>query len=254
MTERRIIVIIPCRYESSRFAGKPLAPIRGKPMIRHVYERCRGAAEISDVVVATDDPRIRDAVDAFGGRAVMTGADNRSGTDRVADAAERMGLAREDVIINVQGDQPLIHPESIREVAAPFARKADPGMVTLGFRIVDPGEITSPKDVKVVCDRQGRALYFSRSPIPFARDPGTRFDTYKHLGVYAYTREFLETFRHLPGGELEHIEKLEQLRALEHGYPIRVVITAHDSPEVDLPSDITKIEARLPEAADPSGA
>jgi len=145
-------------------------------------------------------------------------------------------------VVNVQGDQPLIHPECIDEVIRPFLDEPDVQMTTLAYRIQNEAEITNPKDVKVTFDRKGFALYFSRSPIPLARDRETVFDTYKHLGVYAYTRWFLETFRNLPEGRLEHIEKLEQLRVLEHGYPLRVVISAHDSPEVDLPEDITRVE------------
>ncbi|WP_373501228.1 3-deoxy-manno-octulosonate cytidylyltransferase [Desulfococcus sp.] len=243
-------VIIPSRFSSSRFEGKPLALICGRPMIQRVYEAALGAKQVTDVVVATDDPRIADAVAGFGGRAIMTAADNRSGTDRVADAAARMGLSPDDIVINVQGDQPLLDPRCIEQVAAPLfsARKTggdEIGMTTLAFRIVNPDEITNPKDVKVTFDIRGYALYFSRSPIPFGRDPGTVFDTYKHLGVYAYTRRFLETFRRLPEGRLEAIEKLEQLRALEHGYRIQVVVTPYDSPEVDLPEDIVRIERIL---------
>jgi 3-deoxy-manno-octulosonate cytidylyltransferase (CMP-KDO synthetase) len=246
----KIAVIIPSRFGSSRFEGKPLVLICGKPMIQRVFEAALGAKQVTDVVVATDDPRIADAVAGFGGRAVMTAADNRSGTDRVADAAARMGLSPDDIVINVQGDQPLLDPRCIEQVAAPLfsAPKIggdEIGMTTLAFCIVNPDEITNPKDVKVTFDIRGHALYFSRSPIPFGRDPGTVFDTYKHLGVYAYTRRFLETFRRLPEGRLEAIEKLEQLRALEHGYRIQVVVTPYDSPEVDLPDDIVRIEKLL---------
>ncbi|CAB5086527.1 3-deoxy-manno-octulosonate cytidylyltransferase (EC [Olavius algarvensis associated proteobacterium Delta 3] len=235
-------VIIPSRYGSTRFEGKSLALIKGTPMIEWVYRRVEQADHIANVVVATDDKRIVSAVSGFGGQAILTGSDARSGTDRVAEAVETMGLRPEDIVVNVQGDQPLIHPECIDEVIRPFLDEPDVQMTTLAYRIQNEAEITNPKDVKVTFDRKGFALYFSRSPIPLARDRETVFDTYKHLGVYAYTRWFLETFRNLPEGRLEHIEKLEQLRVLEHGYPLRVVISAHDSPEVDLPEDITRVE------------
>ncbi len=241
----KTIVIIPARYKSSRFEGKPLAVIGGKPMIRRVYERSAEAKNVSDVVVATDDQRIMDVVLGFGGRAVMTSDKNRSGTDRAGEAAGILGMAPEDIIINVQGDQPLVNPQCLDQLIKPFSTEKDVEMSTLAFKIRDPKEITNPKDVKLVFDRLGRALYFSRAPIPFGRDVGERFDTYKHLGVYAYTRRFLDKFRSLPEGTLERIEKLEQLRVLEHGYQIRVVVTEYDSPEVDLPDDILKIEKKL---------
>ena len=256
----KIVAIIPSRYGSTRFDGKPLALIAGKPMIRLVYERAIQAEKISDVFVATDDQRIYDAVLAFGGKAVMTSAKNRSGTDRVAEAAEKIDLNPDDIVVNVQGDQPLLNPVCIDELVEPFFVDPDLGMSTLAFKIINKDEITNPKDVKVTFDRTGFALYFSRSPIPCGRDfsnlsapacavhadrcdaQAGNFDTYKHLGFYAYTRRFLEIFRNLPEGRLEMIEKLEQLRALEYGHKIKVVVTSCDSPEVDLPEDIAKVE------------
>ena len=238
----KIAVIIPARYESTRFPGKPLALYKGKPMIQQVYERVSLSDVVTDVTVATDDQRIFDAVRGFGGNAVITGKENRSGTDRVAEAAEKMGLALDDIVVNIQGDQPEVHPQHLQDVVDPF--KTEPGtkMSTLAFKIVKAGEITDPKDCKVTFDNRGYALYFSRSPIPCARDAGTIFDTYKHLGIYAYTKRFLDTFRSLSEGRLEAIEKLEQLRAIEYGYQIKVIITEYDSPEVDLPGDISRIE------------
>ncbi|MCG6972191.1 MAG: 3-deoxy-manno-octulosonate cytidylyltransferase [Desulfobacterales bacterium] len=238
----KIAVIIPARYESTRFPGKPLALYKGKPMIQQVYERVSLSDVVTDVTVATDDQRIFDAVRGFGGNAVITGKENRSGTDRVAEAAEKMGLALDDIVVNIQGDQPEVHPQHLQDVVDPF--KTEPGtkMSTLAFKIVKAGEITDPKDCKVTFDNRGYALYFSRSPIPYARDAGTIFDTYKHLGIYAYTKRFLDTFRSLSEGRLEAIEKLEQLRAIEYGYQIKVIITEYDSPEVDLPGDISRIE------------
>lgn len=241
----KIAVVIPSRFASTRFEGKPLARIGGKPMIQRVYEGAIKAVKVTDVVVATDDIRIINAVEEFGGNAMMTSESNRSGTDRVAEAAEKIGLGLDDIVVNIQGDQPMIHPACIDEVVEPFFAEPDLGMSTLAFAIVEEEELTNPKDVKVTFDNAGYALYFSRSPIPYDRDGDSTFDMYKHLGVYAYTRRFLELFRSLPQGRLERIEKLEQLRALEYGHRIKVVVTKHDSPEVDLPEDIARIEKRL---------
>ena len=244
----KVAAIIPSRYESSRFQGKPLAKILNKPMIRRVYERVQQAdIELADIVVATDDQRIYDAVLNFGGNALMTSKKNRSGTDRVAEAAEKIGLDLEDIVINVQGDQPLLDPVCIKDMVTPFYSEKNINMSTLAFKIVNEREISDPKDVKVTFDINGYALYFSRATIPFGRNANHKFDTYKHLGFYAYTRRYLETFRKLPEGALEKIEKLEQLRALEHGHRIKVVITPYDSPEVDLPEDIVRVEKILTE-------
>jgi len=240
--DMKVFAIIPSRYESTRFGGKPLERIGGKPMVLWVYERVRQAVWITDVAVATDDQRILSTVRRFGGRAVMTSKENRSGTDRVAEAADIIGLDDHDIVINVQGDQPTIDPRCLDEVVEPFWANPELEMSTLAFKIVNKDEITNPKDVKVTFDRNGFALYFSRSPIPCGRDPSDCFDTYKHLGVYAYTKRFLDIFKRLPEGRLERIEKLEQLRALEHGHRIMVKITAYDSPEVDEPEDISRIE------------
>lgn len=241
----KIVVIIPARYGSTRFEGKPLQLIDGKPMIQQVYECVKISETVTDVAVATDDQRIFDAVTNFGGQAIMTGAENRTGTDRVAEAADKLGLDSDDILINIQGDQPCVVPRHMDDVIRPFLSEKHIEMSTLAYKIVNEDEITNPKDCKVTFDSNGFALYFSRSPIPCARDKDTVFDTYKHLGIYAYTRYFLETFRKLPQGELEAIEKLEQLRVLEHGYRIRVVVTEYDSPEVDLPKDIERIEKIL---------
>jgi 3-deoxy-manno-octulosonate cytidylyltransferase (CMP-KDO synthetase) len=238
----KIAVIIPARYESTRFPGKPLALYKGKPMIQQVYERVSLSDVVTDVTVATDDQRIFDVVCGFGGNAVITGKENRSGTDRVAEAAEKVGLDYDDIVVNIQGDQPEVHPQHLLDVVDPFKTEPDVQMTTLAFKIVKRDEITNPKDCKVTFDSRGYALYFSRSPIPCARDADTIFDTYKHLGIYAYSKRFLDTFRNLPEGRLEVIEKLEQLRAIEYGYQIKVVITEYDSPEVDLPEDIPRIE------------
>jgi 3-deoxy-manno-octulosonate cytidylyltransferase (CMP-KDO synthetase) len=241
----KVVAVIPSRYSSTRFEGKPLALIAGKPMIHWVYERATQASKVSEVVVATDDARIVQAVRAFGGRVVMTSAAHRSGTDRVAEVAQQMGLHSDDIAINIQGDQPLVHPACFDAVVEPLLQEPELPMSTLAFSIVDRGEYTNPKDCKVVMDQQGYALYFSRATIPMARDGGEDFPVYKHLGVYAYRIRFLESFATLPSGQLEQIEKLEQLRALEYGYAIKVIVSPYDSPEVDLPEDIMRIESLI---------
>jgi 3-deoxy-manno-octulosonate cytidylyltransferase (CMP-KDO synthetase) len=241
----KTVAVIPSRYGSSRFEGKPLALIDGNPMIQHVYEAACRADQVEKVVVATDDQRIFTAVEQFGGQAVMTSAQHRSGTDRVAEAAQKLGLRLDDIVINVQGDQPLMDPRCLNDLVRPLTTDPDLAMSTLAFRIVDPQEYGNPKDVKVVMDKQGHALYFSRAPIPHARDGGELFDSYKHLGIYAYRRRFLEIFLTLPTGHLERVEKLEQLRAMEFGYRVKVVVTPYDSLEVDLPSDVIRIEKMM---------
>jgi len=244
----RIVAIIPTRYGSTRFPGKPLARIAGHPMVEHVYRRAAECADISDVLAATDDERIFNAVQGFGGRAVMTGADHASGTDRIAEAAEALNLDDTDVVVNIQGDQPLLHHSVLSEMVEPLLRDEDLPMSTLMFRIRDPREVPNPNHVKVVTDFEGYALYFSRQPIPHYRDAGPAGAYFKHLGLYAFRRSFLTTFTELPQGRLEVAEKLEQLRALEHGYRIRVVETEQDSPEVDTPEDIERVEAIMARA------
>ncbi len=239
------IAVIPSRYGSSRLKGKPLAMIAGKPMIQRVYEQALKSKAVTHAVVATDDQRIVDAVEAFGGQALMTSDTCRSGTDRVAETASILGLSGDDIIVNIQGDQPVFNPMVIDELMAPFDLDPDLPMSTLAFKILDPREIIDPKDVKVTFDHQGFALYFSRAQIPFPRDGAQGVDFYKHLGFYAYKKAFLDTIVKLPTGWCENVEKLEQLRVLEFGHPIKVVITEHDSPEIDLPEDIKRIEARL---------
>ncbi len=243
----KIIAIIPARYGSSRLPGKPLKTIIDKPMIQHVYERVAAASGLDGVFVATDDTRIKDVVEAFGGKVIMTDPEAESGTDRIAAAANSLGLSDDDLIVNIQGDQPLVHSGSIEAVISPFKASDYNGqfeMSTLSFKIVKPDEITNPKDVKLVTDQQGMALYFSRATIPHGRD-NSDHDYFKHLGVYAYTKRFVDAFNALPMSPLENLEKLEQLRALENGMPIKVIESQWDSPEVDLPSDINAMEALL---------
>ncbi|MDT8379719.1 MAG: 3-deoxy-manno-octulosonate cytidylyltransferase [Desulfotignum sp.] len=239
------IAVIPSRFGSSRLKGKPLVPIAGRPMIQRVYEQAQKSPVVTGVWVATDDDRIVTAVNAFGGNAVMTSDTCRSGTDRVAETANILKLAPDDIVINIQGDQPVFDPRSLKDLIAPFEQDPAVEMTTLAFKIQNPREITDPKDVKVVFDSRGRALYFSRAQIPFPRDGETQTDYYKHLGFYAYKKSFLDRFVTLPTGRCEAVEKLEQLRALEHGFSIHVALTAFDSPEIDLPEDVQRVEKAL---------
>ncbi len=240
-------VIIPARYGSSRFPGKPLVKIAGKPMIQHVMERASQAQGVMTVAVATDDERVAQAVEAFGGKALMTPSHCRSGSDRVALAAEALGLGPGELVVNVQGDQPLLPPAVLDECAAPLLAEPGLGLSTPVVAITNPEEIPDPNHVKTVMDVQGNALYFSRLPVPHPRD-GDKITYYKHLGVYIFRREFLAVFAGLPTGRLEQIEKLEQLRALEHGHKVRCVVTGYDSPEVDRPEDALRVEALLRQA------
>lgn len=237
-------VIIPARYGSSRFPGKPLVNIGGKPMIQHVMERAFKADGVKTVAVATDDERIAQAVEAFGGRALMTPAELRSGSDRVARAAELLDLGPDELVVNVQGDQPLLPPEVINQTAKPLLDDPEAVMSTPVMPIRRPEEVGDPNHVKVVMAANGDALYFSRQAIPHPRDGG-HVTYYKHLGVYVFRRSFLQTFAQLPTGQLEELEKLEQLRVLEAGYAIRCVVTPFDSPEVDRPEDALRVAALL---------
>jgi 3-deoxy-manno-octulosonate cytidylyltransferase (CMP-KDO synthetase) len=242
----KIMGIIPARYQSSRFPGKPLVEILGKPMIQHVYERSASSACLDQVYVATDDSRIEAAVDRFGGRSVRTRGDHASGTDRLEEAAHILGLSDEDVVVNVQGDEPLVRPEMIESLVRALLEDPACPMATLAFSGRDEAQYHDPNVVKVVTDLRGRALYFSRSPLPFRRDPYTGPPRFlKHLGFYAYRCGFLRTFSELPQGALEQFEKLEQLRALEHGYPIRVALTHFETHGVDTPEDISIAAMRL---------
>jgi 3-deoxy-manno-octulosonate cytidylyltransferase (CMP-KDO synthetase) len=239
----KVVCIIPSRYESSRFPGKPLADLCGKPMIQHVYEKVVQSPLIWRAAVATDDERIFQAVQDFGGLAVMTAATHRSGTDRIAEAVDKLGeeIGEEDIVVNVQGDQPLFEPIQIAEVVKPL--QDDPGvpMSTLIYKITREEEITHPNAVKVVFDQECFALYFSRSTIPYVRETGRQAEYYKHHGIYAYRRGFLKVFIDLPEGTLEKLEALEQLRALEYRYRVKVIVSAYDSVEVDTPAELDRV-------------
>lgn len=237
----RVLAIIPARYASQRLPAKPLADICGKPMVQHVYERACRASTVDRVVVATDDERIATAVRGFKGEVVMTPANLLTGTDRIACAAQSIPDA--DIVINVQGDEPLIEPAMIDQAVKPLLDDSSISVGTLVRRIESIDELLNPGIVKVVLDHAGNALYFSRSPIPFGRDidqndwPNTG-TYYKHIGLYVFRREFLETFTSMNQTPLEKAEKLEQLRILENGYKMRCTVTTHNSIPVDTQEDL----------------
>jgi 3-deoxy-manno-octulosonate cytidylyltransferase (CMP-KDO synthetase) len=241
----KVICIIPARYASTRFPGKAIADLLGKPMIQHVYEKVLKARTISFAAVATDDERIVAAVEGFGGLAIMTAATHRSGTDRIAEAVSLLDIEDSDIVVNVQGDQPLFEPSQIDEVARPLLDDPAIPMSTLIYKIVREEEIRHPNAVKVVFDRDHFAIYFSRATIPYVRDKGHEGNYYKHHGIYAYRMEFLKKFTELPEGNLEKLEALEQLRALEHGYRIKVVETPYDSVEVDTPQELERVRSLI---------
>jgi 3-deoxy-manno-octulosonate cytidylyltransferase (CMP-KDO synthetase) len=239
---RRILGIIPARFASSRFPGKALASIAGKSMLERVVERASQARCLSQVLVATDDERIASEARRIGAAVRMTRADHPSGTDRVAEVASADSA---ELVVNIQGDEPLIDPGAIdAAVLGLLGAPESIPMGTLKKRIVDPSEIGSPSVVKVVTDREGNAIYFSRAPIPYVRD-GAAAEHWKHIGLYVYRREFLLSYSQLPIGPLERAECLEQLRALENGYKIRVVETEYESVHVDTPEDLERVNRLL---------
>lgn len=248
-----VLAVIPARHASVRFPGKPLAPIAGRPMIQHVVERVRLAKTVTRIVVATDDDRIRSAVEAFGGEAVMTRSDHRSGTDRVAEVAAHIPA---DIYINIQGDEPLISPETIDTIISAMREDPSVQIATPCIEIAEANDIMDPNIVKVVLDFDGNALYFSRAPIPWIRDAsaGLAVSHWKHLGLYAFRHDALVEYPTLPPGQLEPIEQLEQLRWLENGFRIRVVETAHDAVSVDVPADVERVEKLLSEGSKQASA
>jgi 3-deoxy-manno-octulosonate cytidylyltransferase (CMP-KDO synthetase) len=234
---RKILGVIPARFASTRFPGKVLAQISSKPMLQHVYERASQARYITSTIIATDDDRIVAAARRFGAIVRLTRTDHLSGTDRVAEIA---AAENADIVVNIQGDEPLIDPAAIDSAILPLAHDREVAMSTLKKHIEDPREVTDPNVVKVVTDAAGDAIYFSRCPIPFARDGGSAVH-YKHIGLYVYRRDFLLRYSDLPVGPLERAEKLEQLRALENGFRIRVVETEYESLGVDTPGDLERV-------------
>ena len=236
------VIVIPARYGSTRFPGKPLAQLWGKPIIQHVWERAGQSRLCSRVIIATDDERIAAVARGFGAEVAMTRADHPSGTDRVAEVA---GALTAELIVNVQGDEPLVDPAAIDAAVEPLL--ADPAipMGTLAAPCEEVAELMNPNIVKVVMDQAGFALYFSRLPIPFVRDSHADTTKYRHIGLYVYRREFLLGLAKLAPTPLEQAEKLEQLRVLEHGHRIRVVIVEKASPGVDTVEDLGRLAATL---------
>jgi len=238
-----IVAVIPARYASTRLPGKALADIDGRPMIEHVYRRAAASPLVSQVIVATDDLRIATRVNDFGGNVRLTKATHETGTDRLAEVAATLDS---DIIVNVQGDEPLIDPAAIGELVAPFAIDRSVQMTTLYRRIHDTAELNNPNVTKVVLDRGGFAMYFSRAPIPFLRDPrGGWPPLYRHIGLYAYRRNTLLVLATLEPTPLERAEALEQLRALEHGIRIKAVETRYESFEVNTAEDLAQVRRLL---------
>ncbi len=249
----RFKVVIPARYGSTRLPGKPLLNIAGKPMIAHVCERAK-EADADEIIVATDDVRIFQAVSDLGFKAVMTRADHQSGTERIAEVARACGWADDDIIVNLQGDEPLIPPAYIRDVAAALAGQQQAGIATLAARIDDAEEVFNPNAVKVVLNKDGYALYFSRAPIPWERDAFTRsggvlsgkMPYLRHIGMYAYTVDFLNRYCLWEPSPLESVESLEQLRILWHGEAIRVeIVDKTPAAGVDTQEDLMRVEQVL---------
>ena len=252
-----IVAIIPARFASTRLPGKPLSDIHGKPMIQHVYERAARARGLQRVLVATDDERVAKAVRGFGGEAVMTSPDHTSGTDRLAEAAR---ATEAEIVVNVQGDLPMLDPRSIEASLEPMTREPGLEMATLSLPLTSLDEMLSPNVVKVLCDARGNALLFSRSPIPFVRGAADaraaaqaaveRGLARKHVGLYVYRRDALQRFAALPPAPLELAESLEQLRALYNGMRIRVVAAAGEGGvEVDTPADLDRARALMARAS-----
>jgi 3-deoxy-manno-octulosonate cytidylyltransferase (CMP-KDO synthetase) len=235
-----VLGIIPARFASARFPGKPIAPLAGKPMIQHVWERARRARLVGELIVATDDERIRDAALAFGATVVLTRSGHASGTDRAAEAAAGTGA---EIVVNIQGDEPLIDPDAIDMAISTLLDDPACQMATLKKRILTPEEVQNPNVVKVATRQDGYALYFSRAPIPYNRGGGAVY--WKHIGLYVYRRALLLGYSSLAPGVLEDAERLEQLRALENGIPIRVAETTYETIGVDTPADLAAVERLL---------
>lgn len=243
----KILGVIPARYSSSRFPGKSLAEIAGRTMLQHVWERASEARYLTSLVIATDDQRIHSAAESFRARAVMTRSDHASGTDRVAEVAS---ASNAEIVVNIQGDEPLLDPAAIDSAVLALLDRDDVPMATLKKRMVDADDVSSPNVVKVVTDRHDNAIYFSRAPIPFHRDSANASPVYyKHIGLYVYRRDFLLQYSDLPVGPLEQAEKLEQLRAIENGFRIRVAETDYESIGVDTPEDWKRVSSLFVQTA-----
>lgn len=239
----RIVAVVPARMGSSRFPGKPLTPILGHPMIEHVYRRTLGARCLADAYVATCDESIRRAVEGFGGKVVMTSASHERATDRVAEAAQQIDA---DIVVMVQGDEPLVVPAMIDRAVEPMLTDASVGCVNLVRRIADAEEHRNPNVIKVAKARDGRALFFSREPIPTPRVLGDgRVPVYSQVCIIPMRRDLLEVYPKLEPGDLERAESVDMLRFLEHGYPVHLVETSYDTYAVDVPGDVAKVEERM---------
>jgi 3-deoxy-manno-octulosonate cytidylyltransferase (CMP-KDO synthetase) len=235
------IGIIPARYQATRLEGKVLKDLLGKSVIRHVWENAKRAATLDDLIVATDDERIKAEVLGFGGKVVLTAKEHKTGTDRLREVVNPIDVK---VVVNIQADEPLLHPSMIDDIVRPLLEDKDIAMTTLRKKITDPEDLKNPNVVKVVCDKNGYALYFSRSPIPYPRfTEGTIH--YKHIGLYAFTKDFLFTFTNLPASGLEDAEGLEQLRVLENGYKIKVATTQFDTIGIDTAEDLERAKEIL---------
>lgn len=246
---KHTVAVIPARYGSTRFPGKALVDIAGRPMIEHVYRRASAARHVDAVIVATDDERIADVVRTFGGDVRLTRSTHTTGTDRIAEVAATLDC---DLVVNLQGDEPLIEPGTIDSAIEPFRDDAALMMTSLYHRFQPADDVLDTHAVKVVLDRRGRALYFSRAPIPAFRDAAADRQSvgpYKHIGLYVQRREFLLTVASLEPTPLERAEALEQLRVLEHGFSITMIETQHDSIGVDTPADLERVRRLLTAAA-----
>jgi len=241
-SHERVLAVIPARWASTRFPGKIIAPLAGKPLVVHTFERTQQARLIDEVLVATDDVRVADAIAPYGVPVAMTRANHASGTDRIAEVAKHSDA---DIVVNVQGDEPLIDPHTIDAAIRPLLDDSSLSMSTARRLLTDPAQIDDPNVVKVVCDVRGRAIYFSRHAIPYVRDVADRAAArhWQHVGLYAYRRDFLLRYAKLSQTPLERIEKLEQLRVLENGFDIAVVDTEYESIGVDTPEDLERARA-----------
>ena len=246
MSLGKVVVVIPARYGATRLPGKPLVQLAGKPMIQRVYERAKLAKTASRVIVATDDDRVLQAVGDFGGEALMTRMDHRTGTERVAEVAAHVDG---DVFVNVQGDEPLLDPAAVDTAVNSLLEEPNADVATVATPIRTPADIMDPNVVKTVLDFDGNALYFSRAPVPWVRDTASKIQVrhLKHLGLYVFQRAALLEYPTLPQGELERIEQLEQLRWMENGVKIRVAEVEHDAVSVDVPEDVARVEKLLQE-------
>ncbi len=239
-----VVGVIPARYQSSRFEGKVISKINGKPMVQHVWEKAKQALLLDDLIIACDDERVYTVVKEFTDKVVMTAKEHTCGTDRIAEVVNPLDVK---IIVNIQGDEPLIHPTMIDGVARALLEDEKISMATIMRKIDDPKIVNDPNVVKVVVDKNNFALYFSRSAIPYlAVNSEIKSPVYyKHIGLYGYTKDFLFTYRNLPSSNLEKTERLEQLRVLEGGYRIKVVQTKYDTIGVDVPEDLEKVKAQL---------